>query len=191
MLTLSSMIKNLAHVLSDSATMSDSRAFTVTKILPPTPSIPASQALFGTMLYSSPLYSTIPAFVYGEPISISDAVIKITATKILADSLSMADVKSLTTIRVLLESLLMLDLGILFTATKAANDFIILNEWLTITMEKAEIWNFAPVVEPPSQLYGQSLFAKELYSSVPSSTWTNPSESSENFTNLDGEGNVP
>jgi hypothetical protein len=130
-----------------------------------------------------------------DTLILSDIAVTRSSIKALLDTLILTDSHTFIDARMLADFLILSDL-IVRIATKTTSDFIILNEWLSITLIKADIWTLASpepdletVFAPP--LYGKVLYSKTLYGGASFTDWTTPGDSDENFTNLDGEGNVP
>lgn len=231
-----SIAKILSHAFSDSTSLSDIRTITATKVIPVIPTITAPFPLYGQILYTGSLYGYNALRPLTETITVLDSVVNFLATKILTDTASLTDLRIFIVSRSLLDTFSIIDSPVVVRQTKGLSDFIILNEWLSIHLNKAEIWTVPPTISTtsgildlygsflyskmlysdipevswnttpndstvwtsapnnskPLQLYGSFLYSKPLYGSIPTSTWTvPPTNTQENFTNLNGEGNVP
>lgn len=128
-----------------------------------------------------------------DDITLADSDV-ITATKALSDAVTMVDSEVLQPSKPLSDTAFVSDTTIVVAATKSITDFIRLKEWLSIQHIKAEIWTIQSAetdIRVAFTLYGRPLYGESLYSDAPTSSWIVPEGSAENFTNLDGEGNVP
>lgn len=167
---------------------------------------------------------------------VTDSLISVSALKMLSDSSTLSEQRLFQLHTTLAESLSILDNRIQISQTRSITDFIILNEWISIVLGKANIWatqgaqtnssgknvlydvpeyskdlysadptiqwqkagealtTWIPEEEPNVilPLYSQVLYGKVLYGQMPKVTWSNNTpEADENFTNFDGQGNVP
>lgn len=198
-------IKKLSHAFSDTTTLSDAMVIRAIKVLS-------------------------DAFV------VTDSLIIKSSIKALSDTVTLSEQRLFQLHSVLADSLSILDNTVVIRATKGLTDFIILNDWLSVILDKANIWatqsaqhntgsenvlydvpeynqdlySVNPVttwrqgteasalwVVPPEHeivlpLYSQILYSQSLFGSMPTVVWgNNVPIIKENFTNVDGEGNVP
>lgn len=170
-----------------------------------------------------------------DAFSITDSLVKISAIKSLSDATTMTEARLFRLHSVLADSLVMLE-NRTINGKKGLTDFIILNEWISIVLAKANIWSTQSAQQPHTQdntLYSVPEYNEDLYSAGPVTTWKQGTEASvvwtenverefalplyskilyaqalygsmpavkwadetpvvqENFTNFDGQGNVP
>lgn len=173
--------------------------------------------------------------VLADALSSSDALITLSIAA-LSDTITITEQDLFQIQAYLSDSINILDSRVAILRTKPITDFIILNEWISIVLAKANIWatqsaqsstttdevlysipeydrnlySSSPITlwqqgEEASviwtaenstaitlPLYSQVLYAKSLYGSMPTVVWKDESiPVGENFTNFDGQGNVP
>ena len=181
-LTADSLSRSLATSLSDSDTMLDSIGKSVSKVFSEiTTSMPA---LYGTRLYSSPLYSGDLTEV---SIIIRDSLI-VLATLVRTDSLSMADARYFNANRSAHDVMAIVDSRIVAREVKALRERLLIQSWVELRLCKADPWtsqSAQPVPAAAFPTYGQTLYDQSLYGSTVGITWTPPSSPDEAWTNDD------
>lgn len=84
--------------------------------------------------------------------------------KVLSDTVNLVDSDQEFVTRILTDALTVQDSTIQFTITKALNDILLLQDWLSLRLQKPGLWTVNMPVAASSSLYGRILFGRKLYS---------------------------
>lgn len=98
-----------------------------------------------------------------DSITITEAFIS-TFVKILADTVNLMDSDQEFVTRILTDALTIRDSVIQITITKALNDILLLQDWLSLRLQKPNLWTVNVATVPSPSLYGRILFGRKLYS---------------------------
>lgn len=145
--------QTLSVVLSDTATLSDSLADSITKVL-------------------------------ADVATITDILITTTGTKRLSESVSMAEVTAFSAHHLFEDTMILIDSTHL-TGIKSLSDFILLNEWLSVKLNRANIWttqSAALSTESDLTIYAEPQYSVPLYSGDSATVWVTPSQDSAAWT---------
>jgi len=116
--------------------------------------------------------------------------------KPLADSMTVSDTYANLVTKALSDAFTILESRLTVNAVKNLTDFLLLKEWITITLKRANPWvdNTAATTTVP--LYGRTQYGRALYGYTPITTWRKPTTANSwttgnptypSFTNNDGE----
>jgi len=239
-LTDARILDTITQLLADIQALIDTRLFSSQKILADTENLSENlikllNHSFSDSISLSDSEVLLNKKVLQDTISALESIITTIGIKALLETLTLTESRFFQTSRILLETLVLHELSITVHESTTLADFTILNEWLSLKLNRANIWtsksasetvnaileiydkslydkplysgmagidwiipnnDSATWINPPiivtvPQLYGKMLYSKLLYGSIPSLTWIIPPTNTENFTNFDGQGNVP
>lgn len=186
-----SFTKSIAKPFSETMTLGDASVRLATKVLPAI-TVTGPFPLYGSLLYSIPLYGFSASGLFSEAIVMLESVVSFLATKVLSDTLTMSEQRAFIVARNLSDALQIVDNAVAIHQDKGFFDFILLQDWISVRLEKANIWNVPVSNEETIPLYSQVLYSQSLYGQTPTVVWGNDEPNvPENFTNFDGQGNVP
>jgi hypothetical protein len=169
-------IRTLTKALSDTMALSDSTSKTVSK--PLSDSMTLSEAFmvsFGrafadTVTLADSIAKTAKISV-SDVQALSDTVAH-TIHKALSETITSTDSKALIISRVLSEFVNVMDAGIVLTITKGLNEILLVQDWISIRIEKPQLWTTgAKPLVAYSSLYGRPLYGVEIYSGLFATVW--------------------
>lgn len=190
--------KSLATHFADTLISSDAKTISAVKSFG-LASTPWNTPLFGSTLFGQNLFGYVPVTAL-ETVHLADMLVT-TGVKPLADSTTLADQIAKLAQIAIADALTILEGAgaippIVIQATKVLTDFILLKEWITITLKRADPWAISPVTTKVVPLFGPTLFGQVLFGYTPSIVWSNPRTANSwttanptypSFTNNDGE----
>lgn len=131
------------------------------------------------------LISTIKALI--ETLILSESLVKTVLLNTFSETLTTAETFAIIFYRTLLDALSILDSQIIFTATKGLTEFILLKEWISIRLQKADPWQVQAVTQRNIPVYGTILYDQSLYGFTPNVVWNKTQAPRPCFINADGE----
>lgn len=159
--TTETLTKLVTRLLADTTTLADSVGHIVRKSLDER-DIFITPTLYGTSLYGRSLYSASVDETNPSVRVVDQLVVSI--QKLLSDTTTMSDSVIHTIVKALSDNMTLTDSGIIVVLTKAFNEILLLQDWLSIRLQKPNLWNVSVVVTPSLSLYGRILFGRKLYS---------------------------
>jgi len=144
-------LKSVSKPLADSTTITDA----VTKSL--------QHVLADAVTPSDSAITTTGTKRLPDSLTITESFIS-TFVKVLADTVNLMDSDQEQVTRILTETLAVQDSVIQVTITKALADILLLQDWLSLRLQKPNLWTVNVAVAPSPSLYGRILFGRKLYS---------------------------
>lgn len=171
-------LKKASKPLADTQTITDAVAKSLQHTLADTLTLSDAKTTSGTK-------------VLPDSMTITESFIS-TFVKVLSDTVNLMDSDQEHVTRILSDLLLVQDSVIQLTITKTLNDILLLQDWLSLRLQKPNLWTVHTTVTPSPSLYGRILFGRKLYSGQGGSsvTWntqavTRPNAGWKNFNQLE------
>lgn len=153
-----------------------------------------TEVLYGNRLYDAPTYSTNQdpeslsanladsatltdtGFQFlADALSILENAITVNGIKRLADSMSMTEAQLISAVKLLTDSTTVTDAVLHIAQIKALTDFIVVKDWVSLNLDRADIWQTTPAFGfNPSNIhcYGANVYyAVDFYSHNPTVNW--------------------
>ena len=131
------------------------------------------------------LISTVKVIL--ETLTLSETLAKTIILGTFSETLTLAQSFAIIFYRLLVDTLTILESRLLFTATKGLTEFILLKEWISVRLQKADPWQVKAATQRNIPVYGSILYDQSLYGFTPDVVWNKTPASLPCFINADGE----